>query len=53
VNRVVTLKLALAVSGIIVIGIGIRLENPMYRWTGIGLVAAAWLTRFVKDRRDN
>ena len=46
-------KLALAASGIIVFGIGIRLENAMLRWTGIGFVAAAWLMRFVKDGRDH
>ena len=42
-------KLALAASGIIVFGIGMRLENSSVRWTGIGLVAVAWLLRFVKE----
>ena len=46
-------KLALAACGIIVFGIGIRLENAMVRWTGIGVVAAAWLMRFVKDGQDH
>ncbi|HLA88916.1 MAG TPA: hypothetical protein VJL28_00615 [Gemmatimonadaceae bacterium] len=44
-------KLALALTGIMVFGVGIRLDNPTARWTGIGLVAAAWLSRFVKDRK--
>lgn len=46
-------KLALAACGIIVFGMGIRLDNVMLRWTGIGVVAAAWLMRFVKDGRDH
>ena len=46
-------KLALAACGIILFGIGIRLESAMLRWTGIGFVAASWLMRFVKDGRDH
>jgi hypothetical protein len=48
-----TAKLALAASGVILFGIGIRLENATLRWTGTGLVAAALILRFVKNRRDN
>lgn len=46
-------KLALAITGIMVFGVGIRLDNLAVRWTGVGLVAAAWLSRFVKDGRGN
>jgi hypothetical protein len=46
-------KLALAVTGVIVFGVGIRLDIPALRYTGIGFVAGAWLLRFAKDRGDN
>ena len=42
-------KLALAGGGLLVFGIGIRFENIAMRWTGVALVAVAWLLRFVKD----
>ena len=43
-------KFALAVSGMATFAIGIRFDNAIFRWTGIGLVAIAWLLRFVKDQ---
>ena len=43
-------KLALALSGLATFGIGIRLDHPTIRWTGIGLVAVAWMLRFVGDQ---
>ena len=43
-------KLVLAAAGIIIFGIGIRVDNQEVRWGGIGLVVAAWLMRFAKDR---
>jgi hypothetical protein len=46
-------RLAFAVTGIIVVGIGIRVESAELRWSGIGLLAAAWLMRFAKDREGN
>ncbi len=52
-KTITRVKLALAVSGMVVFGIGIRLDNPAVRYTGIGLVAGAWLLRFAKDRGDN
>ncbi len=42
-----TWKLALAAIGIAVFLLGARAESPYVRWTGISLVAAAWLLRFV------
>jgi hypothetical protein len=42
-------KLALAVSGIAVFGIGIRFDNIVMRWTGVALVGVAFLLRFIKD----
>lgn len=42
-------KLVLTGSGIVVFSVGVRLTNSAVRWTGIGLVAAAWLLRFAKD----
>ena len=43
-------KLALVAGGIATFGVGIRVENVWVRWTGVGLVAAAWLLRFAKRR---
>ncbi|MBW7933606.1 MAG: hypothetical protein H3C62_08350 [Gemmatimonadaceae bacterium] len=43
-----TIKLSLALAGLISFGAGIRFENNVFRWTGIGLVAVAWLLRFWK-----
>jgi hypothetical protein len=46
-------KLALAGAGIIVWGLGARGDNALLRWTGIGLLALAFLLRFAKERKDN
>ncbi|MFI5244888.1 MAG: hypothetical protein ACHQQR_06645 [Gemmatimonadales bacterium] len=46
-------RLAFAVTGIIVVGIGIRIESAELRWSGIGLLVAALLLRFVKDRKGD
>ncbi len=48
-----TVKLALAAAGLALIGIGVRFDSAAFRWTGIGLVAAAWLLRFVKEEHDS
>ncbi len=42
-----TWKLALAAIGVAVFLLGARAELPYLRWTGISLVVAAWLLRFV------
>lgn len=45
------MKLALAGSGVILFGVGIRSGSTRLRWLGLCLVAVAWLMRFVKDRK--
>ena len=47
---VTRIKLALSIIGIIVFAAGVRLEHQTLRWVGIGFVAAAFLSRFVKPR---
>ena len=47
-SRFTAAKLVLAVAGIATFGLGIRFDSIAVRWAGIGLVAAAWLLRFVK-----
>jgi hypothetical protein len=46
-------RIAFAASGVIVFGIGIRIQQPAMRWTGIGLLVAALMLRFAQRRRDN
>ena len=46
-------KLACALLGIAAFGVGIRLQDDRLRWTGLGLVALAWLLRFAGPRRDD
>jgi hypothetical protein len=52
-NPMVVAKLALAGAGIVVWGLGARTDNALLRWTGIGLLALAFLLRFAKGRQDN
>jgi hypothetical protein len=52
-NPMVVAKLALAGAGIVVWGMGVRLGNAMLRWTGVGLLVAAFLLRFARGRQDN
>lgn len=40
-------KLVLAAAGLAVFLLGVRVQVDAVRWTGIALVAAAWLLRFV------
>ncbi len=53
-RSVTVVKLVLAGAGIAVFGVGINLDSAGIRWTGIGLVAAAWLARFADrpERRE-
>ena len=46
-------KFALAIAGILVWGMGLRLDNSSLRLIGIGLLAAALLLRFAKGRDHN
>lgn len=42
-------KLTLAGTGLMLFFLSVRFDNLLFRWTAIGLVAVAWLLRFVKD----
>jgi membrane protein implicated in regulation of membrane protease activity len=50
VNERLTAKLVIAAVGVAVFMTGVRLELPIVRWIGIGLVAVAFLLRFVGPR---
>lgn len=43
-----TIKITLALSGIVLFGAGIRLNQEGLRWAGLALVAVAWFLRFWK-----
>ncbi len=43
-------KLALALSGLLVFGYGVRADLTTIRWIGVALVAVAALLRFVPTR---
>lgn len=43
-------KLVLAAAGLAVFFLGVRIGVGAVRWTGIALVAAAWLLRFASRR---
>jgi hypothetical protein len=45
---VTRVKLALTLIGLAVFAAGVRLDHSVLRWVGIGFVAAAFLTRFVR-----
>jgi hypothetical protein len=45
-----TLKIGLAVAGLLSFGYGIRMDSATIRWIGIGFVAAAAILRFVRPR---
>lgn len=47
-----TAKLVIAVAGVAVFLTGVRLELEVVRWVGIGLVAVAFLLRFVGRKSD-
>lgn len=46
-------KLALTGAGVVVWGLGARMDNALLRYVGIGLLAMAFLLRFAKDRQDH
>ena len=45
-----TVKIALAVAGLLAFGYGIRVDSATIRWVGIAFVAAAAVLRFVRPR---
>jgi len=50
IDRVTVAKIAFALAGVGIFAYGIRSEDTVVRWVGIGLVVAAFLLRFVKKR---
>lgn len=49
-NRYLQIKLVLAAAGILILIWGLRADDTMIRWIGIGLLAASVLLRFVPKR---
>jgi hypothetical protein len=49
-SRLTLAKLVTALVGLGVFGYGVRAEDPVIRWVGVGLVAAAWLLRLGNRR---
>jgi len=50
---VTTIKLVFAVLGIAVFMIGAQIGSSAIRWTGIGLVSAGFVLRFLGRRRPD
>jgi hypothetical protein len=46
-------RLALGVAGIVVWGVGTRIENRTVTWTGIGLLVLTLILRFARGKQDN
>ena len=44
-------KIALALTGLVLFGVGVRLEYRALRWAGLAFVAVAWLSRFARPRK--
>ena len=49
-DRITVLKIALALAGVGIFAFGVRSDDTIFRWVGIGCVVAAFLLRFVKKR---
>lgn len=49
-DRLTLAKVALVIVGVGVFAFGVRSEETVIRWVGIGLVIVAFLLRFVKKR---
>jgi hypothetical protein len=47
-TRITAAKLTLALVGIGIFFTGVRLDNDVLRWIGIGCAAVAWTLRFVE-----
>jgi hypothetical protein len=52
-NPLLVARLALGVAGIVVWGVGTRMESRIVSWTGIGLLVLTLLLRFAKGRQDH
>ena len=46
--NITTAKIALFIVGAVIIGAGMRADNPTLRWIGIGFLVVAFLLRFLK-----
>jgi hypothetical protein len=47
VTRLIQIRVALAILGLVAFGYGIRTDDVQVRWVGIGLLAVAPLLRFI------
>ena len=47
-DRITVTKIALALAGVGMFAYGVRSEDTVVRWIGIGLVVVAFLLRFFK-----
>jgi hypothetical protein len=47
-DRLTVAKIAFALAGIGIFSFGVRAEDPIIRWVGIGFVVLAFLLRFLK-----
>jgi hypothetical protein len=50
VDKVTIVKIACAIVGLGIFGYGVRSDESVVRWVGIGLVIVAFLLRFVRKR---
>ena len=50
-DRLTVVKLALALAGVGTFAFGVRSEDTVVRWIGIGLVVVAFLLRFFKTTK--
>ena len=49
-DRLTIIKVAFAFAGIGIFAYGVRTENSVVRWVGIGFVVVAFLLRFARKR---
>ena len=47
-TRLTMAKIVLGIGGLVVFGIGVRVDRPGWRWVAVGMVAVAWLLRFIR-----
>jgi hypothetical protein len=52
-DRVTVAKIAFALAGVGVFAYGIRSEDTVIRWVGIGFVVLAFLLRFLKKKVED
>ena len=50
-DRLTVTKIALALAGVGMFAYGVRSEDNLVRWIGIGLVVVAFLLRFFKTTK--